>query len=121
MSLKWTGKRPAVIGSDIVSRAERARAGVLALGQVSAARMEANAKAGAPWHDRTGNARQGLTGSAEVDGDHVRVAIAHTMAYGPFLELGTYKMAAEPILVPTQQEEAPQLISDAAKVVGALL
>jgi HK97 gp10 family phage protein len=83
--------------------------------------MEANAKAGAPWHDRTGNARQGLTGSAEADGDHVRVAIAHTMAYGPFLELGTSKMAAYPILVPTQQEEAPQLISDAAKVVRELL
>jgi len=121
MSLKWGGKRPAVIGSDVVSRADRARAGVLALGQVSAARMEATAKSGAPWHDRTGNARQGLTGSAEADGDHVRVAIAHTMAYGPFLELGTVHMSARPILVPVQQQEAPQLIADAAKVVGELL
>lgn len=121
MSLRWGGKRPAAIGADITSRAVRARAGVLALGQVSAARMEAQAKAGAPWTDRTGNARQGLTGSAEADGDHVRVAIAGTMSYQPYLELGTSRMAARPILVPTQQAEAPQLIADAAKVVSELL
>ena len=121
MSLKWTGKRPAAIGSDVVSRAARAKAAVSALGGASAARMEANAKAGAPWHDRTGNARQGLTGTSEASGDHVMVAIAHTMNYGVFLETGTYRMAARPILVPTQQEEAPQLLSDAAKVVGGIL
>ena len=121
MSLKWTGKRPALIGSDIVDRASRARAGVTALGAVSAARMEAQAKAGAPWHDRTGNARQGLTGTSEASGDHVMVAIAGTMSYQPYLELGTSKMAARPILVPTQQQEAPQLIADAAKVVEGLL
>lgn len=90
----------------------RTRAAIHALGQQTAAQMEAYAKQNAPWVDQTGNARQGLFGEvAEADGK-LKVRIAHTMEYGVYLELS--RKGKRPILEPTAQKFAPEFF-DAAK------
>ena len=61
--------------------------------------FEAEAKTNAPWTDRTGNARQGLSGGAEIDGDSIVIYVAHSMEYGIYLELSNAGKYA--ILKPT--------------------
>lgn len=52
--------------------------------------MEKDAKKNAPWTDRTGRARAGLTGSVERDGKTMRLKLAHgsNIRYGKYLERG---------------------------------
>ena len=62
--------------------------GLLMLMQTAATKMEAWAKQNAPWTDRTGQARQRLTGQAYWENPHIVVAaIAHQVDYGIWLEL----------------------------------
>lgn len=50
--------------------------------------VESEAKSNARWTDRTGNARQGLTGFPEaVSEDLVLLVLQHKMDYGTYLEL----------------------------------
>ncbi len=49
--------------------------------------MEVDAKRGAPWTDRTGNARRSITGTSARQGDFLRSALAIGMFYGKYLEL----------------------------------
>lgn len=79
-------------GADEVIRnlrdwAERRRAAVIALAQDWAGTLEARTKQNAPWRDRTGNARNGLTGSVAVSRNEVKIALGHSVDYGVFLEL----------------------------------
>jgi hypothetical protein len=57
---------------------------------------ESSAKTQAPWKDRTGNARNSITGSGvENTGDSLRTALAIGMFYGKYLELcnfGKYRI-----------------------------
>lgn len=48
--------------------------------------METHARENAPWTDRTGDARGGLAGEVEVDGDTVRATLVHGVDYGIWLE-----------------------------------
>lgn len=50
--------------------------------------VEAEAKANAPWTDRTGNARQGLRGFVEdLSASTVAIYLTHSVEYGVNLEL----------------------------------
>jgi hypothetical protein len=50
--------------------------------------VESYAKDNAPWIDRTGNARQGLTGSVQdISQTVVHLYLSHKMDYGVYLEL----------------------------------
>ena len=55
-------------------------------------RMETHAKQNAPWTDRTGAARRGLTGSVETRDTVISALVAYSplTPYGAFLELGKY-------------------------------
>jgi len=57
------------------------------------------AKKHRPWTDRTGRARQSLTGWVETFSDKVRIHIGHGVDYGVYLELSHEKRYA--ILQPT--------------------
>lgn len=48
--------------------------------------MQAHARKHAPWTDRTGDARAGLTAEPEMDGGTARVVLAHGVPYGIWLE-----------------------------------
>jgi len=52
-----------------------------------AGKIEAYAKANAPWTDRTGNARQTLFTVVDLATDMVTLYLSHGMEYGKFLEL----------------------------------
>ena len=54
--------------------------------QRSAPEVENYMKTEAPWNDQTGNARNGLTARAFNEGDTVGIVLAHSVAYGVFLE-----------------------------------
>lgn len=78
-------------------------------------------KARAPWNDRSGAARAGLFGQVTSSGgDAIEIVLGHTVNYGVFLELGTSKMAARPIILPVANETAPKLAADASELVRRL-
>ena len=67
--------------------------------QEGAKKFENHAKKNRPWTDRTGHARQRLTGWVEVLTNRVRIYIGHGVDYGVYLELCHEKRYA--ILQPT--------------------
>lgn len=77
-------------GHNAAEYLTRKKAGLVILGQTWAGKMEGQAKAGAPWNDRTGNARIGLHGGVEIiNNDYFRIFLAHSMEYGAVLEEGS--------------------------------
>lgn len=58
------------------------------VGQNAAARMEGEAKRNARWTDRTGLARQTITGYSGWQGKKLRMGISGNMEYSVYLELG---------------------------------
>lgn len=82
---------------DYQSKVELA---LLRIAQYWAPIIEAEAKANAEWTDRTGNARQGLTGFVDdVSQTMVIIYLAHRMDYGVYLELA--HQARYAIIMPT--------------------
>ncbi len=90
-------------------------AGIYLLSQHRAMLMEADAKIGAPWTDRTGNARSGLFGEVMAEKEAIKTRIAHSVEYGPYLELANSKKYA--ILEPTAQKHAPEYFTEVEKLV----
>ncbi len=107
---------PSVIGAEIVRRAAQAKPALTALAASHASRGEAAMKAGAPWGDQTGNARQGLFGEAEG----TTITLGGTAEYQPYLENGTSRMSAYPIIQPVAQKTATEYFADAADLVTRL-
>lgn len=119
-AVRWT-RSPNLIGAEIRSRKERVRSGLVELAGSHAARAEGEMKARAPWNDRSGAARAGLFGQVTSSGgDAIEIVLGHTVNYGVFLELGTSKMAARPIILPVANETAPKLAADASELVRRL-
>lgn len=58
------------------------------VGQNAAARMEGEAKRNAGWTDRTGLARQTITGYSGWQGKKLRMGVSGNMEYSAYLELG---------------------------------
>lgn len=66
------------------------------------------AKLHRPWTDRTGHARQRLTGWVETFSDKTRIHIGHGVDYGVYLELSHEKRYA--ILQPTVNAVSPEIL-----------
>ena len=76
---------------------------------------EAWMKANAKWRDQTGNARNGLGGSAKISSDSVAVVFYHSVPYGIWLEVrwdGRYA-----IIMPAVERFAPRMLELVAKLV----
>lgn len=78
---------PDVLAKNVGDYGQRLLKAILALGQVFAQRIANYAKGNAPWTDRTGNARQGLTGLCIPAATGFTIYLFHTMFYGIYLEL----------------------------------
>ena len=77
--------------------------------ETAAKDFESYAKSHRPWTDRTGRARQGLTGYVTSNGTGWRVNIAHTVDYGIWLEYAREKKYA--ILEPTVRLKADEVLA----------
>lgn len=98
--------------SDLISGLEKtetkAQVAIRMYAQEGAKKMEGYAKEHRPWTDRTGQARQRLTGWVEVLAQSVRILIGHGVKYGIYLELGHEKRYA--ILFPTVQALSKEIL-----------
>jgi HK97 gp10 family phage protein len=117
MAVVWI-KPPSNIARTLAQRTAGMAGALNANAQSHASRGESQMKANAPWNDRTGYARASLTGQAE--GTDIILGTTNT-EYGPFLELGTSKMAARPIIEPTAREIAPEYFRTSADIVRRML
>lgn len=79
-----------------------------------AAKAEAYAKKNRPWQDRTSHARDSLYGAAE--GTTIYIGTINS-EYGLYLELGTGRMKAYPIIMPTIQYIAPLYYADVVRMI----
>ena len=85
------------------------------VGQNAAARMEGEAKRNAGWTDRTGLARQTITGYSGWQGKKLRMGVSGNMEYSAYLELGHEGRFA--ILWATVQANEQKIMDDLRKVV----
>lgn len=94
----WTVP-PSALANAVERYGERVRLAVARVGEYIAALLETAAKTNAGWTDRTGQARQGLTGVSVAAGDLVSIYLYHQAAHGKWLEVahgGPYR-----IIIPT--------------------
>ena len=83
-------------------------------GQAAAAKLEAKAKADAPWTDRTALARQTIAGVCDWVGEALRVGIAGNMNYSPYLEFCNEKRYA--VLWPTLNGMSVEILQGMANL-----
>ena len=88
--IRWTTP-PSELATAIERYGDRVLTAVAAVAQRVATEMQNQAKADAPWTDRTGNARTGIFGTSEADfaAHVVTIYLSHgaTIDYGIWLEL----------------------------------
>ena len=112
--IEWNGQLDQM-SERILNLARNLVRAVRELGEAFAARIQSAAQDGAPWTDRTGNARQGLTAQSFAGDTMLKIVLFHTMSYGIWLEIrfgGRYA-----IIMRTLQEFFPQLMSALAALV----
>jgi len=71
--------------------------------------LESHAKSKAPWENRTGAAREGLTAEVQEERDLIVVQLFHTVDYGVWLEVrwsGKYA-----IILPTIEQKGPDVLA----------
>jgi hypothetical protein len=102
--------RIAALGPDLFAALDRKLA-------ARALQAEAEAKTGAPWTDRTGNARSGLRGTSAVEGERGELVLSHAVFYGVYLELA--HAGAWATVIPTMQRMGAHVRSDLAGLLGA--
>lgn len=85
----------------------------------TAADVTATAKAFAPV--RTGNLRRSITHQVNNVPGGVEATVGTNVAYGPFVENGTYKMAPRAFLGPALDRHAHQLVDGLAALGPSLL
>ena len=116
MAITWITP-PSTIAATLAQRTAGMEGALKANAASHASRGEGQMKGGAPWNDQTGAARAGLFGRAEG----TAITLGGSVHYQIYLELGTSKMAARPIIVPTANEVAPTYFTTSADIVRRLL
>jgi hypothetical protein len=111
MSFKWTGDLP----KNILKVDPYVRKRVFAAAKVMEPRSEAHLKSSAPWTDRTGAARAGLTARAEDRGSEMVVVLSHGVDYGIWLEIA--HSGAYAVIVPSLPVLGQQYFKLAARLV----
>ena len=78
--------------------------------QVSAKALESDARIGAPWQDRTGAARNCITGRAERRGTVFTITLSGNVRYLVYLELAHGRKWAA--LWPAMQRDAERILKN---------
>ncbi len=80
--------------------------------------VESYAKTNAPWADRTGAARNGLTASVYLEGGEIVLELAHTVDYGYWLEVIQEGRFAT--IMPTLEALGSKIVRDAGGQIMAV-
>lgn len=90
--IRWSTP-PSVLADALEQYGNRVLTTVAGIAQYTATAMQNDAKANAPWTDRSSNARTGLFGTSEADFAKkvVTIYLSHgaTIDYGKWLELAS--------------------------------
>ncbi len=103
-------KTPDELAKAYAQYADRVVVAVKALADYLAQKMQGEMREGAPWTDRTGNARSGLfsvTEQASKELVNIYLSHGHTIYYGLWLE--TARGGKYAIIEPTIQRNLPVL------------
>ena len=84
--------------------------------QVSAKALEADARTGAPWHDRSGAARNGITGRAQRSGTVFTITLSGSVRYMVYLELAHGRKWAA--LWPAMERNGQRILANIARAGG---
>ena len=100
---------------NLYAWANMKKAGLEGLAKTSAAGMQTYARQNRPWKDQTGNARAGLNGGSFWQNPFcILIYLAHSMEYGPYLELAN--SSKNEILRPTVEKFAPEIHKNAKRI-----
>lgn len=84
----------------------------------AAQEVEEHARETAPWNDRTGDARAGLTGEFENEGNLLTIMIYHTVEYGIWLEVRNAGEYA--VILPTVERMGPIVMGALEATMGVM-
>lgn len=114
--IRWTGKKPADLVDTVDKYNEDLNAGVLALLQGYAEKIQAEMKAYAPWHDVTGEARARLAAFVEETAGQFTLVAMQGVSYGIYLELKNAGRYA--IVGPTMERYQGLIMQDLRRLMG---
>lgn len=86
--------------------------------EAGADRIQNYAQSNAPWSDRTGEARDGLTAEVFLEGGEVVIELYHQAEHGKWLELiqdGNFA-----IIMPTLETLGPEVLAEAGASVMSI-
>jgi len=97
---------------------EKVNAGLFALTEFWAPKVQSHARVNASWVDQTGNARQGLSARAQHAPTSHAIVLFHSVPYGIWLEVrwsGRYA-----VILPTIESLGRQVMGDVRGLMGRL-
>lgn len=109
---------PGSMISGITQAATKSEAAIAMYADNAALTLQNYAREHRPWTDRTGHARQRLTGSVARVTQGYQIILAHGVDYGKWLELAHEKKYA--IIQPTIQAKSPEVLSGFNKLLERL-
>lgn len=83
-SIRWTDES---LFKNVETFDSRAQAALSKVTTYYALRAETHVKTRAPWTDRSGNARSGLSAQPFTESNVYRVVVYHSVTYGKWLEI----------------------------------
>ena len=87
--------------------------------EMKAPQVETHLKQNAPWHDQTGNARQGLRAEAyDLGGDQKGIILYHQVPYGIWLEVKNSGEYAT--ILPTIEVMGPEVMQGLEGIIGKI-
>ncbi len=109
---------PEVLAGNTKAWGEKLLQAMLELGDYFAGIIQSWMQQNAPWSDRTSNARQGLVAIADKAAASFTITMMHTVEYGVYLELGTSRMGALPVIGPALEAHIGQVFAALQALVG---
>lgn len=109
---------PSVLADNLATWEQRILQGLHALADEFASLLESQARANAPWHDQTGEARASLRGLAVKAATSVILYLIGGSDHSLYLETGTRFMAPRPIIMPTLEQNFGPLMARVRALVG---
>lgn len=107
------------LGKNLDKMAEKLGAVLLMYSATKASEIQAKMKLNRPWTDRTNMAKTLLNAKvSQPNKDTIRIALAHGVDYGIWLELANEKNYA--IIAPTIREEGPRIVEDLGDLMSKL-